>query len=159
MKIHALAQAALSGLVLMVAGCQHLDVAPEGNPERVLNGTVSCPSALPAGAEVLVRVVARATSEGARPAAPDDFPLGVRPESVAVERVLGEQLLTLDSLATRPVPFAVEYRAEDSLLRQGITVEARVSYNGRVRFRTLNAHVVTLSSAPFPQGVRVQPVN
>jgi len=159
MKSPALVKAALSGLVLMVAGCQHLDVAPEGNPERVLSGTVNCPSALPAGAEVLVRVVARAAAEAVRPAAPNEFPLGARPEAVVGERVLGEQLLTLESLATEPVSFAVEYRAEDSLLRQGIKVEARVSYNGRVRFRTLNAHVVTLSSAPFRQEVVVQPVN
>lgn len=159
MKIITRVQTVLAGLVLLAAGCQHLDVAPEGNPERVLNGTVNCPSALPAGAEVLVRVVARAAPEAARPAAPNDFPLGARLEPVAVERVLGEQLLTLESLATQPVPFAVEYRAEDSLLRQGIKVEARVTYNGRVRFRTLNTHVVTPSSASFRQEVFVQPVN
>jgi uncharacterized lipoprotein YbaY len=39
-----------------------------------------------------------------------------------------------------------------------VNIDARISVGGKLRFRTINAHVVTLSSAPYPQEVAVQPV-
>ncbi|MBI4622141.1 MAG: YbaY family lipoprotein [Verrucomicrobia bacterium] len=146
------------GLLLAGAGCEHLDLASTGSPDRVLNGTLNFPSALPAGTEVLVRLIDGAAKDSALMPAGTDLPLGDRAKPVAVDRVLGEQRQKLETGTTQPVPFKIEYRAEDSVLRRGLTVEARVSYGGKVRFRTLNAHVVTLASSPFRQEVWVQPV-
>ena len=42
--------------------------------------------------------------------------------------------------------FHLEFRASDELLRHGLNLEARIAYGGRVRFRTVNAYLVTQSS-------------
>ena len=54
-------------------------------------------------------------------------------------------------------PFRIEYRADDSLMRHGLNIDARISFGGRVRFRTGNAHVLTLGNATFPHEVWVEP--
>lgn len=158
MKSSACAYVAAFGLLLAGAGCEHLDLATAGSPDRVLNGTLNVPSALPAGTEVLVRLIDVAAKDSAPMPAGSDLPLGDRARPVAVDRVLGEHRQKLETGTTQPVPFKIEYRAEDSVLRHGLTVEARISYGGKVRYRTLNAHVVTLASSPFRQEVWVQPV-
>jgi uncharacterized lipoprotein YbaY len=56
------------------------------------------------------------------------------------------------------VPFRLAYYADDALLRRGLSLEVRISFGGRLRFRTINAHVVTLTSAQYKQDVSVQPV-
>lgn len=158
MKFPVLLSLAALGLLVGSAGCEHLDLAREGSPDRVLNGTVNFPSALPAGAEVVVRLVDVAAKDGVPMPAGTDLPLGDRAKPVVIDRVLGEQLQKLETVTTQPVPFKIEYRAEDSVLRHGLNVEARISYGGKVRYRTLNAHVLTLASSPFRQEVWVQPV-
>ncbi len=81
-----------------------------------------------------------------------------RPIAPAVERVLGEYTQTLATGTSDPVPFRIEYSAEDAVLRRGLNVEVRVSFGGKLRFRTVNAHVVTLASSPFNQTVNVEAV-
>ena len=137
------------------AGCAHVDLSPEGGRNRVLQGTLSVGVALPAGAEIMVRIVAT----GGAPAQPasGDLPVARR-NSPAAEQILGEQVQTLTAPAAVPVAFKIEYDADDAVLRRGVNLEARVYYNGRVRFRTVNAHVVTLNSAPFPQSLVLQAV-
>jgi uncharacterized lipoprotein YbaY len=137
-------------------GCGHIDITPPGNPDRVLKGTVNAPAALPAGTEVHVRLVSDSSLEATALGSNNDLPLGDRGRPLAGERILGEQRQTLDAVATEPVPFTIEFRADDSVLRQGINVEVRVSFSGRVRYRTIQAHVVTMASSPFPQTVMVQ---
>lgn len=143
---------------LFAAGCGHIDTTPAGDPDRVLTGAVRFDATLPAGAEVVVRVIAPPSSEPLRAAA-NDLPLGARPTMQRAERVLGEHRQTLGSGTMQPVPFEIEYHAEDAALRRGLNVEARISIGGKVRYRTINAHVLTLTSAPFKQDVSVQRVN
>jgi uncharacterized lipoprotein YbaY len=142
-------------LAQLVSGCASLDVAAPGNADRVLRGTVSAPSALPAGAVVVVRLVdalGAAISRG-------DVPLADRPTAVPVERVLGEFRQTLTAMRSEPLPFEIAYRAEDAELRRGLNVDVRITFGGRMHFRTISAHVLTLASSPFPQDVAVQPLN
>lgn len=146
------------GLLLLSAGCEHLELATAGSPDRVLNGTLNFPSALPAGAEVLVRLIDVASTDGAQMPIRNDLPLGDRAKPVVMDRVLGQYLQKMETVTTQPVPFKIEYQAADSVLRHGLNVEARISFGGKVRFRTLSAHVVTLASSPFRQEVWVQPV-
>lgn len=146
------------GLFISGTGCEHLDVAPAGNPDRQLRGTVVAPSALPAGTEVLVRLVDASPSEAATMASKSDLPLGDRGRPQVAERILGEQRQTLAAGTAEPVPFQLDYRSEDAGLRHGLNVDVRVSFGGRVRYRTIQAHVVTLASSPFPQVVMVQPL-
>ena len=148
---------AVLAVLFAVAGCAHLDVTPEGSPDRVLNGTVNVRATLPAGAQILVRVVDISNRELGRPAN-SDLSRADRPRPVPVERVLGEQTLTLSAATNEPVPFRVEYRADDALLRHGLNVEARISVDGKLRHRSVNAHVLTLASSPFPHEVVVDPV-
>jgi len=130
---------AAAGL-LAAAGCTHvsLDLAPEGDPHRVLIGTVETtnPVPLPADAVVLVRVVDPSRT---------DLP----------PQVLGDQ--EIHSPGATPVPFRIEYQAEDALLRRGLNLEARISYAGKVRYFNVNQVAVTLRNASDPHQVMVNP--
>jgi uncharacterized lipoprotein YbaY len=117
-----------AGAALVLCGCAQMDLTPEGDPGRVLMGTVDTGegAALPADATVTVRVVD--PSNAALPPA-----------------VLGSQTITNPGVV--PVAFRVEYRAEDEVLRQGLNIEARISYGGKVRFYNVNKYAVTLGNA------------
>lgn len=143
--------------LLLLAGCGHVDLTTEGNRSRVLRGTLQMGQALPAGAEVLVRIVA---PPGGAPTAPagSGSPMA-RPNPAGADVILGEFLQTLAAPANDGLPFQIEFSAEDALLRRGVNLEARVYFNGRVRFRTVNAHVVTANSVHFPQGLSLQAVD
>lgn len=129
--------AALS--VLFLAGCVQLDLTPEGDPNRVITGTVNLrmPTDLPADASVLVRVV-----EGNSP------DMG--------KQVLGEQAIA--RAAVVPVPYRIEFRADDALLRRGLNVEARISFGGGLRYYNINAVAVNLGNFDRPVVVVVDPV-
>lgn len=144
-------------LLWVGAGCGSIDTSPGGDPNRVLSGAVNFSGSVPAGAEILVRVVEPPSSEPGRVVA-RDLPVGTQPTVQRVERVLGERKFVVDKLATEPVPFQVEYTADDAVLRRGVNIDVRVSIGGKVRMRTVNAHALTLRSAPFKQDVAVQNV-
>ncbi len=120
------------------AGCGHLDVTPAGPTDRVVTGVVTdnSRSTLPAEAELTVRVVD--VSQG---------------ENKAEQ--LGEQ--TVLNPGTMPVPFRVEFQADDALLRRGVNLEARVSVGGHLWYTTPLAHSVTLASVKDPQVIEVEP--
>jgi uncharacterized lipoprotein YbaY len=146
-------------LLLVTAGCSHLDLTPETDPNRVVAGTVNFRSTLPAGAEVYVRVIDPSTSEPPRPIPATDVPLGDRAKvQMTTERVLGDQTIKLALATHEPVPFRIEFRADDALLRHGLNLDARISYEGRVHHRTLNARAISLGSVRYPQEVTVEPI-
>jgi uncharacterized lipoprotein YbaY len=128
---------AAAGLAL--AGCGQLDLTPEGDPSRVVTGQVEIgeETALPADTVVTVRVV-------------DATAVGVPPQ------VLGSQ--TIKNPGVSPVPFRVEFRAEDEVMRRGLNIEARVSMGGRVRYFNLNHHVLTLGNVGDAHRINVSPV-
>lgn len=143
-------------LLALLAGCSHLDVGDSGDPNRVLTGTLVAGVPLPAGAEVTVRVV----SVAADPARPPggDVPIATsHPSAPPMERVLGETVQKVP-VGAGAVTFRVEYQADDATLRRGLTVDARVSVDGVLCYRTVNAHVITLNSSRQPQEISVQPV-
>jgi uncharacterized lipoprotein YbaY len=140
------------------AGCGSLDVSSSGNPDRVLRGAVNAGAMLPEGSEIVVRLVAAPGAvDMARPAT-TDAPVMTRPSVPGAERVLGEHKQTLSAATSDPVAFRIEFYAEDALLRRGLNLDVRVSVGGRLRYRTVNGHVVTLASSPYPQEVNVQAV-
>jgi uncharacterized lipoprotein YbaY len=110
-----------------LAGCGQMDLTPEGNPSRVLSGEVSIGEAisLPADTTVTVRVI-------------DTNTQGMPPN------VLGAQTITNPGVS--PVPFHVEFQAEDDLLRLGLNIEVRVSYGGKVQYFNRNHYAVTLGN-------------
>ena len=134
--------------LLTAAGCANasLDLATASDPNRMLNGTVNfrTETPLPPDAELVVRVLDMASIEQARAAANRDLPVTTRAEVQLPPTVLAEQ--TIRALGTAPVTFHLEFRASDELLRHGLNLEARISYEGKVRFRTVDAYLVTLSS-------------
>ena len=123
---------------LALSGCGHLDVSPEGSPLRVLTGQVELGDAmaLPPDTSVTVRVV-------------DMTAAGMPPQ------VLGSQTITNPGPA--PVPFRVEYTADDETLRRGLNIEARVSFGGKVRYYNVNRYAVTLGNASDPHRVTMTP--
>jgi len=139
------------------AGCANVEVAPEGDPHRSLNGTVEFRAdvTLPADAVVVVRVVDPAGIEQQRLAVNKDLPLGDRAKLEPVPQVLAEQ--TINGPQGVSIPFHIEFIADDGLLQHGLNIDARISYDGKVRFRTANAHVVTLSNVEYPHTVWVEP--
>jgi uncharacterized lipoprotein YbaY len=118
--------AAAAAAVLALAGCGQMELTPQGDPSRVLNGEVSLPdaSSLPQGATVTVRIVE-----------PDTLP----------PVVLGSQTITDTSVL--PVAFHVPYRAEDDLLLHGLNIDVRVSVGGRVQYYNRNRYAVSLGNA------------
>lgn len=143
--------------LLAGVGCGSIETSAGGDPNRVLNGVVSFAGSLPAGAEIVVRVVEPPSSEPGRVIG-KDMPVAAQPAVQRVERVLGETKVIVDKVATQPVAFRLDYHAEDAVMRRGVNVDVRVSIGGKVRMRTVNAHLLTLRSAPFKQDVAVQPV-
>ncbi|HWA10949.1 MAG TPA: YbaY family lipoprotein [Opitutaceae bacterium] len=124
--------------LLLTAGCGHLDLQSEGDPDRVLTGTVNFHASepLPPDAVVTVRLVDPTGSAG--------LPL-----------VLGEQ--TIEHPGSPPIPFRIEYRADDDRLRRGLSLEARVSIGGKLRFYNVNGYGVTLAKAGDPHEIWVNP--
>lgn len=122
---------------LVLSGCGQMDLTPEGDPGRVLVGTVDVgePTALPSDAVVTVRIVGESTA-------------GMPPV------VLGSQTIANPGVA--PVSFRVEYRADDEALRQGLNVEARISYGGKVRYFNVNKYAVTLGNAADEHRISVE---
>jgi uncharacterized lipoprotein YbaY len=124
---------------LALSGCGQLDLTPEGNPSRVVEGQVEIgeDAALPADTVVTVRIV-------------DASAVGMAPQ------VLGSQTIKNPGIA--PIPFKVEYRAEDEVLRRGLNIEVRISIDGKVRYYNQNHHVVTLGNASEAHRINVTPV-
>ena len=141
----------------VAAGCVQLETTASGNPERVLTGAINFNTSIPVGAEIVVRVLEPLRNELPR-TVETNVPVTSQPTVQRTERVLGELRKVVLEATMQPVPFAVEYRAEDALLRRGLNVDVRVTFGGKVRLRTIHAHVVTLASSPFKQEVWVQPL-
>lgn len=150
---------ALISAFLFAAGCGHVDLTPEASRSRVLNGTLNVGQALPVGTEILVRIIAPAGGTPAPSAAPSGGIPVIRPTAAGSERILGEFVKTLTVAAGEAVPFQIDFDADDALLRRGVNLDARVFFNGRVRFRTVNAHAVTVNSVHFPQTLMLQAVD
>lgn len=149
--------AALLGLWLVVTGCQNLDLTPETDPERVVSGTITMTADVqfPPDAELVVRVVDQTTIERPKLTGVETPVVDSNPPP-KIERVLGEQVMRAPG--GKPIPFRVEFRADDATMRRGLNIEARISQGGKVRYRTLNAHLLTLASLQFPHEVVVDPV-
>jgi uncharacterized lipoprotein YbaY len=113
-----------------------MDFTPEGDPSRVLKGEVAIGEAvtLPADATVTVRVI-------------DTNTQGMPPN------VLGAQTITNPGVT--PIPFHVEFQAEDDLLRLGLNIEVRVSYGGKVQYFNRNHYAVTLGNISDPHRISV----
>lgn len=140
------------------SGCGSITVTPEGDSNRVITGRVNFRSdlVLPPDAVVVVRLLDTAATQQMRSAANKDLPVVSRPAADPTPQVLGEQ--TIKSPAPGTVPFRIEYQASDSLLRHGLNLEARISYGGQVRLRTVMMRAVTLGNATDPHEVSVQSV-
>jgi uncharacterized lipoprotein YbaY len=149
----------LAGWVALLAGgCGHVSTTTGGETNRVIAGTVNFPGnvVLPADAEVLVRLVDAAAMGRSRAVANKDLPVVDRPRAELTAQVLGEQ--TIKAPPAGPVAFSIEYTADDSLLRHGLNLEARISFGGRVRFRTVTTRAVTLGNASDPHAIWVEAV-
>jgi len=124
---------------LGLAACAgHLDLSGEGDPARVVQGEIRFGDGtpLPADATATVRVV------DARQQPP---------------AVLGAE--NLGHLGTPPIAFRIEFQADDERLRQGLNLEARVSYGGKVRYFNLNRYVVTPGNLADLHRVDMNPVS
>jgi uncharacterized lipoprotein YbaY len=131
---------ALAGaLGFFATGCGHLDLTPPGAADRVLTGVVTYSPAdpLPPGSEVTVSVIDVSAGED-------------RGE------ILGDQ--TIRNPGPPPIPFRVEYRAEDAVLMRRVKAEARISTGGRLRYATVMEHPVTLQNASEPHTIAVESV-
>jgi uncharacterized lipoprotein YbaY len=134
--------------LLAGAGCSSasLDLRPESDPARVLNGTVNFRNdqPLPADAEVVVRVLDASGIEQARVAANRNLPVTAHAQVAAGPVTLAEKTVPVGP--GQALPFRIEFNASDEVMRHGVNIEARITYGGAVRFRTVSAQVVTLSS-------------
>ena len=146
-------------LGLLTGGCAHLDLTPEGNPDRFVTGTVEIGlmTTLPADAVVVVRVVDPTGVTDTSPTEVLGSPSASQPARSMPAKVLGEQVIK--NAAGSPVPFRIEYTAMDEQLRRGINIEARVSFGGRLRYFNRNSYAITLNNVSDPHRISVDPVN
>lgn len=137
MKITPLACVALL-LGLFLGGCSHLDISPVGDGDRVMTGKVSYVPAdpVPAGAILSIRIVDNSKAESG--------PV-----------LLGQQRVAISG--PPPFEFRAEYRADDTLMRRGVNVEAKILVNGKLRHSNLTSHVVMLHRATDIQEITVMP--
>lgn len=148
---------ALAGL-LLGAGCSSIDTTPGNDPSRFIGGTVNYRGdlTLPPDAEVVVRLVDPAGRTQAGNPATKDLPVAPQAKGPPIPVLLGEQ--TIKAPGPGPIPFRIEYTAEDDLLRHGLNLEARISFGGRVRLRTVSTRAVTLGNALDPHSLWVEAV-
>src|SRR4051812_43483082 len=94
-----------------LAACSHIEIKPESNPDRVLSGTINLAAAteLPANAVVTVRLTDQ-TQSG-------------QPPTVIAEQNIAHS-------ATLPIPFRLEYHADEATLRRGLNLDVRISIGG-----------------------------
>ena len=146
----------LCASLVATAGCANIEVVPESDPHRTVKGTVEFRAdvTLPPDAVVVVRVLDTAGIDQKRSAANRDLPLGDRAKAEFVPEVLAEKTFT--GLQGNSVPFQIEFLADDRLLEHGLNLDARISSGGKVRFRTANAHAVTLGNIEYPHTVWVE---
>ena len=144
--------------LLVLAGCGHLDLTPEGNPNRVVTGTVNVRMNLlpPPDSEIVVRLLRPADLTAAPTGVGQDLVIGQRGTRVQPAQVVAEQVI--HAPARMPVSFRIAYRASDERLRHGLNIEARMSWGGRVRLRTVDAQAITLENADVAQALWLQPV-
>ena len=145
----------LAALAALWAGCGHLDMAGEGNPERVLTGQLNSSDGgtLPPDAVVAVRVVNPERSTEKSPTAILGSPSTMSDGSAVPPKVLGEQII--HNPGSFPVSVRIEYTALDEELRRGLMIEARISYGGRVQYFNISGSAVTLGNFPDPHSVTV----
>jgi uncharacterized lipoprotein YbaY len=158
MKKKSLTVGAAALAFLFAGGCGHLDLTPEGNPSRVLTGSVEFDgaTALPADSVVVVRVVDPTGLTETAPAQVLGSPAIEQPTALP-PKVLGEQVIK--NPGQTPVPFRIEYEAGDEQLRRGLNIEARVSSGGKLRYFNRNSYSITLNSVNDPHTVTVNPAN
>lgn len=138
---------------LLAGGCASLDLDRQVEMNRTISGTISIGQSFPAGAEVMVRAFEMPGAfRPVSPVAPVE-----RAAGVATENFLGDFVVTLSASAPDGLPFRISLAADDARLQRGIMLEGRVVYGGSLRFRTVNAHVVTARSLAQPQRVALQP--
>jgi putative lipoprotein len=125
-------------LAFLAAGCGSVDLTPPGLGDRVVEGAVTfhLPGPMPDDAEVTVKVMDFSKGEG-------------RGE------VLGEQTIVNPSKA--PVPFRIEYRAEDAVLRRGLSIDARIAFGKKLAYYTASAHPLTSANENEMHLVEVVP--
>jgi len=150
-------------IAVLAAGCGHLDLAAPGDPNRVLVGTVSFsqPSTLPDDAEVLVRIMdphpqpvnatgSSGTQSGRMPLLNQPVTATMSAGAALGPQELGEQTIKHPVVQRDPgdghafVPYRIEYQADDETLRRGLSIEVRISYDGRVQLANSNQYSVTL---------------
>jgi uncharacterized lipoprotein YbaY len=143
-------------LGLVAAGCQQISVSPVGSAQRTVSGVVNLkPDILfPVDTEVLVRVIDTTALERAGTTAANDLPTMDRGRTPKTDRVLGEH--AIKAPPGKPAPFRIEFEADDALMQRGLILDVRISYYNRVQFRTISAHMITLSSLRQPQEVWVE---
>ncbi len=156
MKCSWLSCLALGGVLLATVGCTHVDVTSGAGSNHVVTGIVKCPTRLvaPPDSEVAVRIVGGAGA-AASIGAGNDLIVD-RHEGGAAGAVIAEQ--TIHAPWTMPVPFQIEFRADEVRLRQGLNLEARISWGGRVRYRSVESQVITPANLDKPYTLWVEPV-
>jgi putative lipoprotein len=137
MIVRAVPLFSLVAALLAFTACKQLDLSVPNSAERVLSGVVTIPNSgdLPRDAEVTIQIVD--LSRGA--SQPD---------------ILGEQ--TIKAPAAWPVPFRIEFHADDALLLRGAAVDARVSVAGKLRYATRATHPITVANVAEEHVVKVE---
>jgi uncharacterized lipoprotein YbaY len=135
----------------LTGGCGHLNLDSIGDSSRVITGTVdlSTPADLPPDAVLEVRIV-----DPSPPPPPTPLATSASPRVSPPPAIVGDQTIT--NLGTAPpFPFRVDITADDSEIQHGLTIEARITYGGRLQYSNLSQFMIGPDTAGEPQHVIV----
>jgi len=125
--------------LLGLTGCASIDIEPAGEVWRTVNGLVyfNASGRLPADSVLTVRVV-------------DTTNPAIGPV------IVGEQ--SIEDPGESPIAYSVEFRANDSLLRRGLNLEARISVDGRLRYSNTNSQSVNATNIESRREIRLDQI-
>lgn len=149
--------AALAALFALTGcGSMEMDTSSQGDPNRVVTGTVEIGTAsLPPDTTVAVRVVDQVHHDFQNPTAV----LGEHSATAAVSlppEVLGE--LKIPHAAGPSVPFVLKFYCTDDQLSKGLVLEARVSYGGKVHYFNVESYALNSGNIGDPRRIYVNQV-
>lgn len=126
--------------VVLGGGCANIELNPIPDLNRLVTGTVSFtePATLPSDAVIVVRVLETSRKDG-------------------MSRIIGEQVIK--GGGNSPIPYKVEFRAEDALVQRGMNIEARVAYDGKVQLFNGNTYAITPTDLSTPKEIVVEKIS
>ena len=126
----------LAGVFAFFTGCAQLAV-PLPDLNRVISGTVTFaePATVPAGAQMVIRVLDSTRADG-------------------MAKIVAQEVFKVSGPS--PIAYKIEFRAEDALVQRGLSIEARIDFEGKAQLFNGNRYAITTANIAGPHEIVVE---